>query len=85
VSKLTSQDAHTARRIGQVLFALNRRYLINEKGALAEAAGFACTIPNLSDRTPDVWAAIGRSEFEIALSNLRAFNGDLQALAKTAT
>ena len=30
--------------MGQVLFALNRRYLINEKGALAEAAGL-CSYP----------------------------------------
>jgi len=30
--------------IGQILFALNRRYLINEKGALAEAAAFTCTL-----------------------------------------
>ena len=29
--------------IGQVLFTLNRRYLINEKGALVEAAEFSCT------------------------------------------
>jgi hypothetical protein len=31
--------------IGQVLFALNRRYLINEKGALAEAPGFLLPYP----------------------------------------
>ena len=30
--------------IGQVLFALSRRYVINEKGALAEAAGFPSTL-----------------------------------------
>jgi hypothetical protein len=69
--------------IGQVLFALNRRYLINEKGALAEAAGFPCTIRGLSDRTASVWAAIGRSEFAIALSDLRALDGELRALAET--
>jgi predicted nucleotidyltransferase len=70
--------------IGQVLFALNQRYLINEKGALAEAARFSCTIPGLLDRTGHVWAAIGRSEFAIALSDLRALDGDLRALAVTA-
>jgi hypothetical protein len=67
--------------IGQVLFALNRRYLINEKGALAEAAEFTSTLPGLSDRTGHIWAAIGRSAFAIALSDLRALDGELRALA----
>ena len=71
--------------IGQVLFTLIRRYLINKKGALGEAAGAACTIRGLSDRTADVWAAIGRSEFEIALSNPGALDRELQALAGAAT
>jgi hypothetical protein len=35
-------------------------------------SGFPCTIRRLSDQTAHVWAAIGRSEFEIALSDLRA-------------
>jgi predicted nucleotidyltransferase len=70
--------------IGQVLFALNRRYLINEKGALAEAAGFSCTIRGLPERTAHIWAAIGRSEFAIALAELRALDGELRALAATA-
>jgi hypothetical protein len=67
--------------IGQVLFALNRRYLINEKGALAEAAKFSYTLPGLSDRTGHIWAAIGRSEFAIALSGLRAIDSELRVLA----
>jgi hypothetical protein len=70
--------------VGQVLFALNRRYLINEKGALSEAAEFPCTVPGLLHRTANVWAAIGRSDFAIALSNLRALDRELQALAQTA-
>jgi Domain of unknown function (DUF4037) len=70
--------------VGQVLFALNRRYLINEKGALSEAAEFPYTVPGLLKRTANMWAAIGRSEFAIALSNLRALDGELRALAQTA-
>jgi predicted nucleotidyltransferase len=70
--------------IGQVLFALNRRYLINEKGALAEAATFSYTIPHLLDRTSRAWAAIGRSEFAAALSDLRAVDGELRVLVATA-
>ncbi len=69
--------------IGQVLFALNRRYLINEKGALAEAAKLSCTIPGLADRTSQVWAAIGKSELAIALSSLRTLEGELRVLAAT--
>lgn len=70
--------------IGQVLFAINRRYLINEKGALAEAAGFPHTIRGLSNRTSQVWMAIGRSEFATALSNLRALDGELRVLVGVA-
>ena len=71
--------------VGQVLFALNRRYLINEKGALAEAATFSCTIPRLLDRASCAWAAIGGSEFAAALADLRALDGELRALVATAT
>ena len=69
--------------IGQVLFALNRRYLINEKGALAEAAGFPCTLSCLPARTTDIWAAIGKSEFNPALDELRALDAELRAAAAT--
>jgi hypothetical protein len=68
--------------VGQVLFALNRRYLINEKGALPEAAQFPCTILDLPDRTGHVWAAIGSFQFASALSNLRMLDGELRALVK---
>jgi hypothetical protein len=64
----------------QVLFALNRRYLINEKGALAEAARFPVTIPNLEDRVAAVWRDIGRGALENALGALRAVNRDLNAI-----
>ena len=69
--------------IGQVLFALNRRYLINEKAALAEAAEFTCTIPALSDRPSHVWAAIGDSKLAVALSELRVLERELRALVET--
>ena len=36
--------------IAQVLFALNERYLINEKGALEEAESLPLTLPELEDR-----------------------------------
>lgn len=65
----------------QVLFALNRRYLINEKGALAEAARFPLTIPNLEERVASVWQDIGRGALQELLLTLRALDRDLEALA----
>jgi len=66
--------------IGQVLFALNERYLINEKGALRDAAGFPLTIPDLALRSADVWELIGNNEPEPALEILRAIDRELKAL-----
>ncbi|WP_158814859.1 nucleotidyltransferase domain-containing protein [Methylocapsa sp. S129] len=67
--------------IGQVLFALNRRYLINEKGALDEAAAFPLTIAELSGQAAAVWRAIGCGEFGDAFTTLRACEHELKALA----
>lgn len=67
---------------GQVLFALNRRYLINEKGALLEAAGFPCTISGLVERVDAIWSAIGTSQFSTTLDGLRALDADLRALVR---
>ena len=66
--------------IGQVLFALNRRYLINEKGALAEAASFPRNVSLLPERTDRIWAALGRREFAAVFSDLRALEADVLAL-----
>jgi len=66
--------------IAQVLFALNERYLINEKGALREAAGFPLTIPDLALRSADIWELIGNNEPRPALSILRAIDRELRAL-----
>ena len=65
----------------QVLFALNRRYLINEKGALEEAARFPLTIPNLEERAAAVWREIGRGAVQNSLDALRSLDHDLNALA----
>ena len=70
--------------IAQVLFALNRRYLINEKGALAEAAGLPLTLPGLSAATAEVWLLIGRSAFAAVLDELRRLDRELQALVVSA-
>ena len=63
-----------------MLFALNERYLINEKGALREAAGFPLTIPDLALRSADVWELIGNNEPEPALAILRTVDRELRLL-----
>jgi len=67
--------------VAQVLFALNQRYLTNEKGALREAAAFPLTIPDLALRSTDVWELVGNNEPEPALEILRAIDRELGALA----
>jgi len=67
--------------LAQVLFALNERYLINEKGALQEAAAFARTLPKLNERVTRIWHAIGEESFDAALSILRGLERELQAIA----
>jgi predicted nucleotidyltransferase len=69
--------------LSQSLFALNRRYLINEKGAPAEAARFPITIPGLAERVSGVWRGIGAGTFQEALDRLRALDQDLKAVAAT--
>jgi hypothetical protein len=66
--------------VAQALFALNRRYLINEKGALEAAARLTLTIPTLSERAGSVWRAIGTSAFATALAELRSVDRDLKRL-----
>jgi hypothetical protein len=64
----------------QVLFALNERYLINEKGALQEAADLPLTIPDVAKRTNEVWRLIGSNELRAALAVLRAIARDVKGL-----
>src|ERR1700759_3676443 len=67
----------------QVLFALNERYLINEKGALQEAAQLPLTIPDIAKRTGDIWRLIGSAEWRAALAGLRAIERDVKGLTNT--
>jgi hypothetical protein len=70
--------------IGQVLFALNSRYLINEKGALDEAARFPITVSGLSARVAEVWEAIGCGKFDAAFAALRICERELKVAATAA-
>jgi len=66
--------------MAQVLFALNERYLINEKGALSEAAGFSLTIPSLTSRVAEIWRLIGDGSFATALTALRAIDSEVTTM-----
>ena len=68
--------------LAQVLFARNERYLINEKGALQEAACLDLSLPALVARTAEIWRLIGDSRFAAALASLREIDGEVLALAE---
>ncbi|MGY4568681.1 nucleotidyltransferase domain-containing protein [Bradyrhizobium sp. USDA 3256] len=68
--------------IAQVLFALNGAYLINEKGALAQAANFPVTVRELSGRVAQIWQQIGAAEHAAALQMLRAIESELQKICR---
>lgn len=68
--------------VAQVLFALNERYLINEKGALQEAAGFPLTIPHLVEQADEIWRLIGDGDFAQACAMLRQVDRQLKTLTR---
>ena len=68
----------------QVLFAVNRRYVINEKGALAAAARLPLTVANLTERVKSVWQAIGLCAFDVALTELGSIEHELAGLVEAA-
>jgi hypothetical protein len=68
----------------QVLFALNDRYLINEKGAVSEAASFPVTIEGLAEAQNEIWRDIGEENLEGALSRLHRVSDALRDLLQRA-
>ncbi|EJN14406.1 putative nucleotidyltransferase [Bradyrhizobium sp. YR681] len=66
--------------IAQVLFALNERYLINEKGAIQEAASLPLTIPGLAEQADAVWQLIAERAFGQACDLLRETDQQLKQL-----
>jgi hypothetical protein len=68
----------------QVLFAVNRNYLINEKGALAGAARLPLTVANLTERVKNIWQAMGLRAFDAALSELGSIERELAGLVVAA-
>jgi hypothetical protein len=68
----------------QVLFAVNRRYLVNEKGALVMAARMPLTVRNLVERIRTVLKAIGLGGFDEALAELGSIERELADLTRAA-
>jgi Nucleotidyltransferase domain len=68
----------------QVLFAVNRRYLVNEKGALAGAARLSPTVDNFAERVKSIWLAIGVRAFDVALIELGSIEHELSGLVEAA-
>ncbi|MET4387415.1 hypothetical protein ABIB73_003170 [Bradyrhizobium sp. F1.4.3] len=69
--------------VAQVLFALNERYLINEKGALQEAARLPLTVPRLAECAAEIWRLIGDDALAPACASLRDVDRQLQALTQS--
>lgn len=69
--------------VAQVLFALNERYLINEKGALLEAAHLPLTIPHLAEQAKEVWRLIGEDALAPACDVSREIDRQLQRLTQS--
>jgi len=69
--------------VAQVLFALNERYLVNEKGAMLEAAHLPLTIPHLAEQAKEVWRLIGDGALAPACDVLREIDRQLQALTQS--
>lgn len=67
-----------------MLFALNERYLVNEKGALQEAAHLPLTIPHLVEQSDEIWRLIGAGGFAQACAILRQIDQQLKVLTQSA-
>lgn len=66
--------------MAQVLFALNGRYLINEKGAVQAAAALPLTIGDFARDADMVWSEIGRGELGRALGRLGVLSKRLRTI-----
>lgn len=66
--------------VAQALFAVNRRYLINEKGALPQAQTLPVSIPMIGERAQRIWAALGAGELVDAIALTQQMAGELDGL-----
>jgi hypothetical protein len=70
--------------VARVLFFLNGRYLINDKGSVEAAARLPLTIDNLSARARNVWRVIGHRTYDVALAELGSIERELARLTEAA-
>ncbi|WP_263437250.1 DUF4037 domain-containing protein [Stigmatella hybrida] len=70
--------------MAQVLFALNGRYLINEKGAVTEAASYPITLEGLAKAQAEIWSHVGNADAEDALNLLRSLADGMDVLVERA-
>lgn len=70
--------------MAHVLHALNGVYLMNEKGALALAARLPVTVPNLAERTDEVWRDLGARDYPRALANATSLVAAFEQLVASA-
>jgi hypothetical protein len=75
---------HSLACAAQVLFAVNQRYVINEKGAAAGAARLPLTVANLTERVKSVCQAMGLCAFDVALTQLGSIEHELAGLVEAA-
>lgn len=66
----------------QVLFALNGRYLMNEKGALARVRELSRRPDEMEDRVREAYRLLADGEAAEAYARLDALHGEIQALAQ---
>ncbi len=68
-----------------VLYALNRKFFLNEKGAMAESRGFAIKPARFHDTVASVLGNIGTTpgEFSASVTSFQSLAAELRKLAKS--
>jgi hypothetical protein len=67
--------------MAQTLFALNRRYLLNEKGAIQRTDGFDITLPDLAARVGDAFRIMTDAPHD-AIGRVQTLTDELDALVR---
>lgn len=70
--------------VAQVIFALNRRYLTNEKGALDEASTLPLTITDARQKADRIWSELGMSNLDVAIRLLGELASELDSVIQAA-
>lgn len=68
----------------QALYAVNGRWLLNEKGAVAGAARLPNTLPDVASDVAAVYAAIGAGDLDGGVRHLQQLEHSIRALISTA-